>query len=310
MTMSPVIVPTLQSRIRYYVRTLGLFVAMGLGAIFTEARIFAPLIPWLVAGMLFLASLDLRIGPGALRTGVWKILAASVIIAFAGFALLAKIDRDLALAAFLTALTPTAISAPVIIEFLDGRVEYVVTSVLMTNVAVALALPFLLPLVAGGAGGISTRELFGAICFVVLIPLGLARCVGWLPAGAARAFAKAKPVSFPLWLVALFLVTAKSTYVVRYENLVTAQKLVAIGAVALGVCAASFGAGALLGGKAFRREASQALGQKNNAFSIWIALTFVSPVVALGPTCYVLFHNLYNALQLVVHERKRARGGV
>ena len=306
--MSPVSMQRVQSRLRFYMRTLGLFAAMGLGAVFTGARVLAPLIPWLVAGMLFLAALDLRLGREALHSGVWKILAACIALAFAGYALFAGIDGDLALVAFLTALTPTAISAPVIIEFLDGRVDYVVASVLLTNVGVALALPLLLPLVTGGARDISVREVFGAVGLVVLVPLGLARCVGGLHA-AGRAIARAKPLSFPLWLVALFLVTAKSVYAVREEEVVTVEKLMAIAAVALGVCAVSFGAGALLGGTAFRREASQALGQKNNSFMIWIALTFVSPVVALGPTCYVLYHNVYNSLQLMAHERRRARTG-
>lgn len=307
--MSPMSVQRIRSRLRLFGRTMGLFVAMALGAVFTEARVLSPLIPWLVAGMLFLASLDLRLGPGALRSGAWKILAASVALASFGYAVFARVDRDLALVAFLTAIAPTAISAPVIIEFLDGSVEYVVTSVLLTNVAVALALPILLPLVTGAGGRISALEVLGAVCLVVLIPLALSRCVGWLPAGVRRLAAGAKPLAFPLWLVALFLVTAKSVHVVRYEEAVTMERLLAIGGVALAVCAASFGLGALLGGKAFAREASQSLGQKNNSFTIWIALTFVSPVVALGPTCYVLFHNLYNALQLVAHERRRRGAG-
>ena len=307
--MSPFTLQQARSSIRLYGKTFGLFIAMGLGGLFTEARVLSPLIPWFVAAMLFLASLDLRLGAGALRTGVWKILAAELILAILGYGALAAVDRDLALVAFLTALTPTAISAPVIIEFLGGRVEYVVTSVLLTNVAVALVLPLVLPLATGAGGHVAAGEVFGAVSFVVLVPLALARCVSWLPAAAGRAIAKAKPLSFPLWLVALFLVTAKSVYVVAHEETVTTGRLVAIAAVALGVCVASFALGALLGGRTYRREASQSLGQKNNSFMIWIALTFVSPVVALGPTCYVLYHNVYNALQLMAHERRRAREG-
>jgi len=307
--MSPFSVQRARSSLRLYGRTFGLFIAMGLGALFTEARVLSPLIPWLVAMMLFLASLDLRLGPGALRTGVWKIFAAELILAILGYAALAAVDRDLALVAFLTAITPTAISAPVIIGFLGGRVDYVVTSVLLTNVAVALALPLLLPLATGAGGQIAPGEVFGAVCFVVLVPLALARCAAWLPAAAGRAIARAKPLSFPLWLVALLLVTAKSVYVVGHEETVTGGRLLAIAAVAFGVCVASFALGALLGGRTYRREASQSLGQKNNSFTIWIALTFVSPVVALGPTCYVLYHNVYNSLQLMAHERRRARSG-
>ena len=50
--------------------------------------------------------------------------------------------------------------------------------------------------------------------------------------------------------------------------------------------------------KEFPREASQALGQKNTAFTIYLALTYASPLVALGPSCYVIWHNLWNSWQL------------
>jgi hypothetical protein len=46
------------------------------------------------------------------------------------------------------------------------------------------------------------------------------------------------------------------------------------------------------------REASQSLGQKNTTFTIYLALTFANPLVALGPTCYVLWHSLWNSWQL------------
>ena len=114
-----------------------------------------------------------------------------------------------------------------------------------------------------------------------------------------------KPLSFYVWLVALFLVTAKSSHFLRSDTSVPAGTLVAIAGISLVICAMNFGAGAVLGGKRYRREASQALGQKNNSLTIWIALAFINPVVALGPTCYVLYHNAYNSLQLLAFERKR-----
>ncbi len=54
----------------------------------------------------------------------------------------------------------------------------------------------------------------------------------------------------------------------------------------------------MIGGREFAREASQSLGQKNTSFTIYLALTYANPLVALGPTCYVLWHNLWNSWQL------------
>ena len=121
--------------LKFYSRTAGLVVAMCAGTFIPSAEACASWIPLLVALMLFLASLDLHVGPNSFRGNVWRVLGANLVIAFAGFFVLLPVDRTLALVAFLTGVTPTAISAPVIIGFLDGDVEYVVASVLITNLS-------------------------------------------------------------------------------------------------------------------------------------------------------------------------------
>ena len=303
--MAPIFTPASGGLLRLWSRTAGLFLAMCAGALCPGAYWLAPLIPYLVAVMLFLSSLDLSIGLEAFRGSVWRILAANLAIAFLGYFLLLPLDRNLALVAFLTGVTPTAISAPVITGFLEGRVEYVVASVLITNIFIAVMLPFILPLIVGTEAGISAADALRSVLLVVFVPLGLARGVSLFPRKLRRAAGKAKPLSFSVWLAALFLVTAKSSHFLQSETRIPAGTLLAIASISLVICAVNFGVGTLLGGKRYRRESSQALGQKNNSFTIWLALTFINPVVALGPTCYVLYHNAYNSLQLFNFERKK-----
>jgi bile acid:Na+ symporter, BASS family len=305
--MASLLTPSFREYLRFYSRTGGLVVAMCAGTFFPSADAGASWIPLLVALMLFLASLDLHVGPASFKGNVWRVLGANLGIAFGGFFVLLPFDRTLALVAFLTGVTPTAISAPVIIGFLEGDVEYVVASVLITNLCVAFILPFVLPLIAGTGAEISTAAAFRSVLLVVCVPLLLSRGVSYLPPGTRRAVWRLKPLSFYVWLVALFLVTAKSSHFLRSDTSVPASTLLAIAGISLVICAVNFGAGALLGGRRYRREASQALGQKNNSLTIWIALAFINPVVALGPTCYVLYHNAYNSLQLLAFERRRRR---
>ena len=68
----------------------------------------------------------------------------------------------------------------------------------------------------------------------------------------------------------------------------------------------NFTVGGLLVPKRYRREGSQTLGQKNNMLTIYLAMTFASPLAALGPTFYVVFHNLWNVWQLFVFDRRHA----
>ena len=72
------------------------------------------------------------------------------------------------------------------------------------------------------------------------------------------------------------------------------------------ICIVNFGVGALLGGRSHWQEASQSLGQKNLSFVIWIALTFINPLVALSPMFYILYHHLYNSWSIYRFERSRA----
>ena len=82
--------------------------------------------------------------------------------------------------------------------------------------------------------------------------------------------------------------------------------LAIIALVSLVICIVNFGVGALLGGRQHWQEASQALGQKNLSFVVWIALTFINPLVAMGPTFYILYHHLYNSWLIYHFEKGRA----
>jgi hypothetical protein len=74
--------------------------------------------------------------------------------------------------------------------------------------------------------------------------------------------------------------------------------------LSLVICATNFIVGYLIGRPQYGLECSQALGQKNNSFTVYLALTYANPLVALGPTIYVLWHNLWNAWQLYRHDTR------
>ena len=120
---------------------------------------------------------------------------------------------------------------------------------------------------------------------------------------------KLKDVTFGIWVVILVLIAANASYDISSRDGISERVLEQIGAVSLLVCGINFGLGHLLGGRTRAAECSQALGQKNTTLSIYLALTYASPIAALGPTFYVLWHNLWNAWQLYrASERKRRNG--
>jgi BASS family bile acid:Na+ symporter len=261
-------------------------------------------IPYLLMTMLFFAYLDISISRTSFHPSIFMLLLANIALPFLAYFLLRRVDVELGVVGFITAVTPTAIAAPVLMSFLRGRVDYVVTSMVLTNMGIAIMIPFALPLVAGSSKQVSTWEVLPQVLLVMFVPVVLAILARLLPSRARASIKKGKPVTFPIWLLVLFAVTSKASSFIQSNASISSWRLIEIALISLAICAINFGVGAWIGGPLFHREASQALGQKNNSFTIWLALTYLNPLAALGPTFYVVYHNLYNGFQLVENERK------
>jgi bile acid:Na+ symporter, BASS family len=280
-------------------RTAAILAAIVLGGLVPQAHVFQGAIRWLIMSMLFIVFLQSRLSRSALTRQHLVLLLTNVALGFVAWAagwLLG--GREVALAAFFCGITPTAIAAPVIISFLHGRVEFVVAAFLLTNISIAALLPVLLPIVLGRA----TPEVFGhvsaSIALVVFVPMIVAWCVRRMHPAAAAWPGRLRNVSFAMWIIAMFLITSNASDFLRRHADAPRTVLLQIAAASLLVCVASFATGRVIGGREFAREASQSLGQKNTTFTIYLALTYASPLVALGPTFYVIWHNLWNSWQL------------
>jgi BASS family bile acid:Na+ symporter len=290
-----------------YGKVLSLFSMMILGALIPQAYEFSFLIQYLLMVMLFFAFLDINLRPQAFPKSVIWILLANTAVAFLGYGLFASHNLTFALVAFMTGIAPSAIASPVVIGFIQGQVEYAVAAVLLTNLSSAVIVPLALPSLMGSAIPISILDVLQTAFILIFVPLILAQLVTRLPQNARAIVRKGKRFSFVLWLASLFLVSAKASDFIRSENISSVSVLVDIALIALGVCVINFSLGAWIGGTQFRREASQALGQKNLGYVIWIALTFINPLVAIGPMFYIVYHHLYNSWLIYRFEKQRSR---
>jgi BASS family bile acid:Na+ symporter len=308
--------PHLNSFFKIYGKVFGLLATMVLGALFPQVHVFSFLVQYLLMVMLFFAFLDIKFKPETFQMSVLWVLLANLAVAFLSYAALVSFDPMFALTAFMTAIAPTAIAAPVIMSFLKGRIEYVVAAVLVTNISSAIIIPLTLPFLLGGhtcpgvqcQGAqvrISVWEVLQPVLAVMFIPLLLAQLVSRLPTGTQEFLRKGKRFSFAIWLLNLFIISANASSFLRGEDPGSISTLLSIALISLVLCIVNFGLGALLGGRQNWQEASQSLGQKNLSFVIWIALTFINPLVAMGPTFYILYHHLYNSWSIYQFERRR-----
>ena len=280
-------------------RTVSILTAIILGALLPQAHAAAWLIRWLVIGMLFVVFLQTRLSREALDRSHGVLLAANFALGFlawgAGWLLG---GRDIALAAFFCGITPTAIAAPVIMSFLGGQVAYVVAAFMLSNLVIAALMPAMLPFVLGHPTPEAFAQVTRSMGGIVFAPFAAAWLVRKIHPAAAAWPKKLGNASFGTWVIAIFLITANASHFLRTQSSLPRTVVLEVALASLLVCAASFGLGRLIGGRDFPREASQSLGQKNTTFTIYLAMTYASPLVALGPTFYVLWHNLWNSWQL------------
>jgi bile acid:Na+ symporter, BASS family len=297
-----------------YGKVIGLLATMVVGSLFPRLHEFSFLIQYLLMLMLFFSFLDIEFKPQTFHWSVLWVLLANVAVAFLSYAALVSFDMTFALTAFMTGIAPTAIAAPVIMSFIQGEIEYVVAAVLVTNVSSALIVPLALPFLLGADTQadmnirISVGEVLLPVLIVMFVPLILARLVSHMPPATQQFLRRGKSYSFLIWLLNLFIISANASNFFRNEDPSSASTLFIIALISLVLCIVNFGVGALLGGRRNWQEASQSLGQKNLSFVIWVALTFINPLVAMGPTFYILYHHLYNSWSIYQFEKRRSFG--
>ncbi len=283
--------------------------AMALGgsvpALFRPAGAFfenraGDFVPPMVMLMLLFSFIDVKFSRESTGWSHLRIPLFMVALATCAYFVVGKLtgNEDFAVMAFLIGMTPAANAAPVITGLLGRREDYATVSVVSTNLFTAVALAPVSALVFGDALEIDTFSLAWKTMMLVGVPFALSVIFRNFMKPVAAFVRRWKFLSFYLWMVMLFTVCAQSSAYVSKQEHLSPTLLLEIFALAASLCAINFAAGYFLGEPRFRRECSQSLGQKNTMLMLWVGLAFFNPVVALGPTFYVVCHNLWNSWQL------------
>ena len=238
----------------------------------------------------------------------FKILAANLLLGVVPFFILKAAGLpELALAAFFVGITPTANAAPVVMDFLGGKVEFVLTGFVITNIFVCLAMTGLIPMATGNFNPAFIFSVAEQITLLLGVPVVCALLTKFICTKIKCGVPKIPSLaSFSIWSFTLFVISAQSTLFFQTHPEMTFKTTLFVALVSFLLCAVNFSLGKLIGGKEFRREASQTLGQKNTTLTIFLALSFGTCESALGPVFYVLWHNLWNAFQMFQYDNKKS----
>lgn len=241
--------------------------------------------------------------------GLFQLLFVAVVVG-AILAFDIKGDNLILLESVLTCIIgPCAAAAAVVTAKLGGDLEEMTTYTFMSNLITALLVPLCFPLIDKSVE-MEFLQAFATIlykvCMVLVVPMGLAYIVKHFMHRFHRWILSINDLSFYLWGLSLMIVTG-----ITVKNIVHAETsahfIVVIAIMVLLLCLVQFAVGRYVGHFFHRtQEAGQALGQKNTAFAIWIAYTYLNPLSSVGPGCYILWQNLVNSIELYFSPSKKS----
>lgn len=270
------------------------------------APVFDALLPMFMFLVLFVTFCKVdfrRLRPVAWHwwLGAFQVFGVAVVMA-AVLAFSLKGNRLILAEALLTCIiSPCASAAPVVTQKLGGNLEEMTTYTFLSNFITALMIPVCFPLLDGG------REMhflaaFALILYkvftVLVVPMLLAYVVKHHAKRLCQRIVSVKDLSYYLWGCSLLIVSGTTMKNIFHAD-TTLRFLLFIAAGSLLLCIFQFACGRTIGRRFGETvNAGQGLGQKNTAFAIWIACTYLLPLSAVGPGCYILWQNIINSIEI------------
>ena len=127
-------------------KTILLLATILIGVLFPFTHEYSFLIKYLLMIMLFFSFLKMEVKKSDLQKNHLYILSINFLVPVTFYLIFRAIGNlQLAQVAFITAIAPTAIASPVIVNLLNGKIEFTVISILLTNFVIAFLLPFAIP---------------------------------------------------------------------------------------------------------------------------------------------------------------------
>lgn len=194
---------------------------------------------------------------------------------------------------------------------LGGSVPKVATYSLFSHIFVAFLTPVLLSYISPETDlpfVESVMTIAQSVLPLILGPLVLAALFQRFAPKVHEGIANHQGLSFYIWAVALIIVVGNSVSFLIRQPADQIPEMILLAAVSLVACIGLFWSGRKIGGHfGDKISGAQSLGQKNTVLAVWLALTYLNPVVSAAPAAYVAWHNTVNSYQIYRKTRGSAK---
>ena len=267
------------------------------------------ILPYLLFLMLFMTLSKIKLKELAFNYFHLVFLALQAVLPIIFYFLFIPLGKDIGISAMLCSMCSVATASVVVTEKLGGNPATLSTFVLLSNILTAFAVSIAFPLVntqTTMSFWIPFQVIFHKLFILLILPFLITL---WLRSRIGIKLvhtwaSKHSYYSFYLWMISISVITGKTFYSMAHSN-TPSRLLVYVALTSLTVCIAQFAIGRMVG-KKFKDALTggQALGQKNNILAIWLAQTYLNPIVALAPGTYLLWQNIYNGIQLAMKDKR------
>lgn len=255
----------------------------------------AIVIKYLVFISFLLTLLDIKITRAVIINGrAIAMYAVMIGIGYALYFILSEFNATLALIAFVVAITPTSMYASMITSIFKGDVGLTTSNVVVSNCACSLLLPVMLNNIPSATTSlVSVETIMATTLTLIFVPILISAIMtSWCP-NLTRILKRLQPYNVYLFVFLIYILTSNS---VNYFNQAVNDnelEVANIVLVAFMLLIANLLFGAWFGGKRAKLEMQQSFVQRNNGYTAYIAIAYLSPTVSLGIVCYMVFQCLY-----------------
>lgn len=294
-------------KLRSYVLTFAM--VMGL-LLHTWCGRFAFLAPYLIFTILFLNFVVVDIRKLRLtRLNIWIMLFQTVASVSSYFLIRALTHNDLlAQGVFIGILCPVAASVVVVSCLLGANRETITEYTIFGNLLIVVIAPFYFSFIGlhqEMAFVTSFWMIFKKVSSTIALPFFVALFLQLFLPKANNFLSRYKDITFYVWAFLLFLTLGRTIDYVFLHGKGNEMNILWLGVASILVCVLNFGLGKWVGHREGDTIAGgQLMGQKNTAFGIWMATTYLNPLSSVFLAFYSIWQNLFNSWQIWHYNTK------
>ena len=182
-------------------------------------------------------------------------------------------------------------------KMLGGSATLALKIFLSGNLIACFSIPLIFGYLTGAEASLPeiALKIFNSIQPIISIPLAFALGLRAFYPELADKASKFQKYTMVVWTFSVFVILSKASFDIRemgFSDLWNSGKLPWMAGISLALCILLFWLGWFCERNRRPIEGSQSMGQKNTTLVIWISTLYAGPVVALAPTCYVVWQNL------------------